>query len=135
MDDATLNQVFGSQQHAVNRVLGILLGNETFIDKVLSEVSGVELTDKDGKTIELLKYNPDFAPDTTGSDNWQKFIKTLASMLSDDANNATPGSYKQADGTYKVPVKITLDLQEELSIAPLDVQIIVILNIFPEVNQ
>ena len=129
------NNVVGSQQHAINRVLGILLSNDSFINKVLSEVTSVKLDDSSGNSIDLLKEGANFTPSSTGSDNWQKFINTLTDMLSESAKGAKPESYVQIDGTYKVPVTITLDLQEELSIAPLDVQITVILNIFPEVNQ
>gem|GEM_PF-5654168 len=137
MDDATLEQVFGSQQYAVKRVLAILLNNEVFINKVLSEVDSVTVTDNTGKTHNLLESPFNFNPDTTeGLDNWQKMIKTLTAMLDGGAKSLKPGDFKQGDETiYSVPVKITLDMHDELGTETTELNILVKLNIFPEVGE
>jgi hypothetical protein len=63
-------------------------------------------------------------------------IKTLTAMLDGGAKSLKPGDFKQGDETiYSVPVKITLDMHDELGTETTELNILVKLNIFPEVGE
>ena len=101
-----LNSVIGSQVSAVNKLCATVCGQSAFVNKVVGKVTAATVT-VEGKEVALLADGAAFAP---ASNDYAGLLDAAIDMLSEEIMGVTIGSFAQEDGSYKVPVTVTVDV-------------------------
>ena len=101
-----LDSVIGSQVSAVNKLCATVCDYQAFVNKVLGKVTYAAVT-VEGEEIALLADGAVFAP--AGS-SYESLLEAAMDMLSDDILSVKLGAFAQEDGTYKVPVTVTVNV-------------------------
>ncbi len=98
-------EVFGSEASAVNKLCAFVCELSPFFNKVLAKTEAyVELAD--GTMIKLNANEFDCGGDT----GFGGFVTGLQGVLSDELLETTVGAFLQEDGTYQLPVHLSVDM-------------------------
>lgn len=108
-----VDNAFGSNQSAVNRLCAVLNSLDGFINKVLAKVTVAEVTTAGGEKVALLSGNG-FNPEDYRTDEEDSAMKLLvngvAGAMSDELLALTVGDFANEDGYYTVQVDIAVDM-------------------------
>ena len=108
-----VDNAFGSNQSAVNRLCAVLNSLDGFINKVLAKVTVAEVTTAGGEKVDLLSGNG-FNPEDYRTDEEDSAMKLLvngvAGAMSDELLALTVGDFANEDGYYTVQVDIAVDM-------------------------
>lgn len=114
VSNMNVEDAFGSQQSAINRLCAVLNSFDGFVNKVLGKVSTATVTTTGGVTVDLLKDNAVFDPEdcqTTINDTaFELLVKGVKSVMSDDLLALTVGDFANENGFYTVEVYVEVDM-------------------------
>lgn len=120
--DAGLNLVammnvedaFGSQQSAINRLCAVLNSVDGFINKVIGKITTATVTTNDGTVVELLKKGASFTPEdyhwSADDTAFELLVKGVQGVMSDDILALTVGDFANESGYYTVKVDVAVDM-------------------------
>ncbi|HPU66661.1 MAG TPA: dockerin type I repeat-containing protein, partial [Clostridiales bacterium] len=108
-----VSEVFGSNVSAVNKALKFFCDLSGFANKVVGKIEKATVTLANGTEVNLFKDNAGFNYDPTlyeDGDYYNAFMTGIVDMLSDELKNCKVGDFACEDGTYVVPVNITVNI-------------------------
>ena len=101
-----LENVIGSQQSAVEKLCATVCGFDAFVNKVVGKVTAATVTVGE-EEVAILKDGAVFDPAT---DDYAGLLASAIDMLSDEFKAVKIGAFVQEDGTYVLPVNVTVDV-------------------------
>lgn len=108
-----VDDAFGSNQAAINRLCAVLNSLDGFVNKVLEKVTVAEVTAADGDKVALLSgngFNPeDYRTDEEDS-AMKLLVKGVAGAMSDELLALSVGDFANEDGYYTVQIDISVDM-------------------------
>lgn len=106
-----IDEVFGSQVSAVNKVMKLFCEINGFVNKVLGKVTVATVELEDGTKVDLFKEGAKFVPDENEEDPYKAFVNGIAAMFSDELKATKVGAFSYVDGAYTVPVYVEVNME------------------------
>jgi hypothetical protein len=107
-----VENVFGSQTSAVNKLAGFICKMNPFVNKVLTKTD-VKVGLANGESVALLNGKA-FKPAT---EDYKGMMVAAVGMASDDLRALTVGDFANEGGVYTIPLHLTVDLSANEALA------------------
>ncbi len=104
-----VEEVFGSQQSAINRLCAVLNSLDGFVNKVLEKITSATVTTMDGTVMDLFCEDAAFEPDTENAP-FNALVIAAAGMLNEDLLATKVGAFANEDGYYTVRLDVAVDM-------------------------
>ena len=103
-----VEEVFGSQQSAINRLCAVLNSFDGFVNKVLAKINSATVTTMDGTVMDLFCEDAAFEPDTENAP-FNALVIAAAGMLNEELLATPVGAFANGD-CYTVQLDVSVDM-------------------------
>lgn len=109
-----VEDAFGSQQSAINRLCAVLNSLDGFVNKVLGKITTATVTTQNEKTVDLLQEGATFCPAEWQEDEadtaFKLFVLGVKNVMSDELLALTVGDFANEEGYYTVQLDLAVDM-------------------------